>query len=452
MKEAKHIRLAGMIVIIILIILFLNQLCLVINLYKSDKEEWKLNTNSLLSKALNDQIGHVFMTDSFYHRAIGYSPDNHELTIIDTKDNFTKHISIDSSISFQEVHLRSLIDAVPQFSFSFSLSILDSIVKKELETSHLHLSFSLLDSCNKEIQVFPQTSSKDFHQLDTCKLNLGFLAREQLHVYYNFPFIVFWNKSWDKMIEVLAFFFLLLTNLYIFVRSLYKQYHYSSIQENMMAQIMHDLKRPLGNINTLIEIVLDESIQESDEKGKKNIEYIKKDIFDLKKSAKKLLDSVRELDDCKLFLEKFNLKFELESLLKKFSTDKRVSFKLDYQLNTSFITASRLHLINALYNLLDNAEKYSNKGDEVILRCFLQKSNIIIEVEDHGIGIPLEEQKYIFNKYYRSNNEQKIKKEDGYGLGLSYVKTVVEAHNGKIDLISTLGHGCIFRITLKVSN
>lgn len=125
---------------------------------------------------------------------------------------------------------------------------------------------------------------------------------------------------------------------------------------------------------------------------------------------------------------------------------------MDYQLNTSFITASRLHLINALYNLLDNAEKYSNKGDEVILRCFLQKSNIIIEVEDHGIGIPLEEQKYIFNKYYRSNNEQKIKKEDGYGLGLSYVKTVVEAHNGKIDLISTLGHGCIFRITLKVSN
>jgi two-component system phosphate regulon sensor histidine kinase PhoR len=106
-------------------------------------------------------------------------------------------------------------------------------------------------------------------------------------------------------------------------------------------------------------------------------------------------------------------------------------------------------MINVVGNLLSNAIKYSKGAPEISIRTKNYRSGITIEVEDKGIGIPPKYVKYIFQKYYRvpTGDVHNIK---GFGIGLSYVKKVVEAFGGKVEVESVLAEGSIFRIYLPV--
>jgi two-component system phosphate regulon sensor histidine kinase PhoR len=123
--------------------------------------------------------------------------------------------------------------------------------------------------------------------------------------------------------------------------------------------------------------------------------------------------------------------------------------KIETELNASQsqIKVDQLHLTNIIYNLVDNAIKY-NKGKPLIkISTYNSKSLFCIEVQDNGIGILPENFKKIFDRFYRvpTGNVHDVK---GFGLGLNYVKLVVEAHNGTINLSSTLDSGTSFKISL----
>lgn len=134
------------------------------------------------------------------------------------------------------------------------------------------------------------------------------------------------------------------------------------------------------------------------------------------------------------------------------------SFKLKYPENVSikvdvkedlYLTTDRMHFSNIVSNLIDNAIKYSVKSAEItIFACEDSKGNIIVEVRDNGIGISKEQQKLIFDKFYRvpHGNVHDIK---GYGLGLYYVKSMVEKLDGSVSVKSSYGKGSVFRLTLK---
>ena len=111
------------------------------------------------------------------------------------------------------------------------------------------------------------------------------------------------------------------------------------------------------------------------------------------------------------------------------------------------VEGNRLHLLNSVTNILDNAYKYSNKNLRIDIKTYNTGQNIVIEIADNGIGISSKDQKYIFDKYYRvpTGNIHNIK---GYGIGLTYVKEVVGQHSGKIEFKSTEGKGCNFKIIL----
>ena len=111
------------------------------------------------------------------------------------------------------------------------------------------------------------------------------------------------------------------------------------------------------------------------------------------------------------------------------------------------IRADRTHLSNMISNLSNNAVKYSDEKAEICIKCQISKVSCQIMVIDKGIGIPLDKQPYLFNKFYRipTGNRHNVK---GYGLGLYYVKMMAEFHKGNIRLESTPGKGSTFTLNI----
>jgi two-component system phosphate regulon sensor histidine kinase PhoR len=130
--------------------------------------------------------------------------------------------------------------------------------------------------------------------------------------------------------------------------------------------------------------------------------------------------------------------------------EKQGSISCDLQAHQFTIEADRLHLTNVLYNLIDNAIKYSQVPPHIVIRSSDYQKSICIEIQDNGIGIHPDNQKRVFQKFYRvpTGNVHDVK---GFGIGLNYVKTIVEAHKGTVRLESELGKGSVFKISLPVA-
>ncbi len=123
------------------------------------------------------------------------------------------------------------------------------------------------------------------------------------------------------------------------------------------------------------------------------------------------------------------------------------SVTTDFSAAPDIILADRFHLMGVFNNLIDNAIKYCSNIPNIRIRTYTDNSSIIVEVVDNGIGIRPENHKKVFQKFYRvpTGNVHDVK---GFGLGLSYAKTIVEAHGGQISLRSDVAQGCTFKITL----
>ncbi|MFC2121147.1 sensor histidine kinase, partial [Bacteroidota bacterium] len=182
-----------------------------------------------------------------------------------------------------------------------------------------------------------------------------------------------------------------------------------------------DISRLIGkqnkHLNQLINHILDISIWE-------------KEQFKLNKKEIKLLPFLKEK------VEAFRIKYQTEE----------IKINEEYKFNTISIELDEFQITTAINNLLNNAVKYSDNSAEVSIFCYIDKE-LVIEISDKGIGLNAEQQKQIFDKFYRANTGN-IHNVKGLGLGLYYVKKIIEAHKGRIEVISKVGKGSTFTIYL----
>ena len=155
----------------------------------------------------------------------------------------------------------------------------------------------------------------------------------------------------------------------------------------------------------------------------------------------------------KLKLKNININQLIEDLLPKFSLrveDKGGKFSAYLEADQDEVLADEVHVTNVISNLVDNAIKYCVKPPEITIYTRNKDKEIIISVIDNGIGIAKKDQKLIFERFYRvsTGNLHDVK---GFGLGLSYVKKIVEAHGGRIDVESSLEKGSCFDIILPLT-
>ncbi len=257
-------------------------------------------------------------------------------------------------------------------------------------------------------------------------------------------------RSMQLYIALSAFFILVtIASFWFVIHSLFKQKKISEIKADFVNNMTHEFKTPISTISVASEMLMNSNIHQVPEKLLKYAHIIFDENNRLKNQVEKVLQvAILDRGDYKLSLHKIDVHEILQVLVENFqliiAKNNGVIFS---RLNAAnhLIEADRIHFTNVVHNLLDNAEKYSQKPPEIAVSTWSNLSGIFISIEDKGIGMASEHQQHIFKKFHRisTGNIHDVK---GFGIGLFYVKTIVEAHGGSIKVNSVPGKGSKFTL------
>lgn len=234
------------------------------------------------------------------------------------------------------------------------------------------------------------------------------------------------------------------------LRTFYWQRNVITTTNEFINNLTHELKTPVFSIGLATKILNESALSEQ----KPILNMIRQQVKRLSIHIDKVLELGNlESDKNVLTLEMVDFRPKLKVLCEEFKTlisIEDVTFNYEIEEGPFLIKAEVFHLENAINNILDNAKKYS-EHPIIKLVAFKLKNKLIINIIDNGIGVSKEDKDRIFLKYYRvSNSEnQPIK---GYGLGLSYVKKVIEKHNGNVLIDSEKGKGSKVSIIIPICN
>ena len=230
-----------------------------------------------------------------------------------------------------------------------------------------------------------------------------------------------------------------------------RQKHLSELQRDFINNMTHEFKTPISSIKVSSDVLIDSPEIHHNDRLSRYASIIRQQNERLNTHVEKVL-SIARLDENQFSLNLEDV--ELHELIREVVKSKELemenlggSFDLLLLASDPVVRADRLHLSNVLYNLIDNAMKYSEKQPEVTIETIGSSDNLEISVRDKGPGIASEHQKQLFKKFYRipTGNVHNVK---GFGLGLHYVKRIVDKHDWTIRVNSALGEGTEMRIIM----
>jgi nitrogen-specific signal transduction histidine kinase len=299
---------------------------------------------------------------------------------------------------------------------------------------------TILDKTCVPLGVFPQycAALSPIEKSNDHLLSINFPGKSE-YIRGKMKFMFF------SSIVILVF----ITLVFVFANySLLKQKRIDQINRNFFNNMAHEFRTPLTNIGLATRLL---SRQQVDLKDNRYLEVVNKESDRLKYQIERVLH-LAKLENGKYQLEKEKL--PITDLLKEVIKDmdlqikeKQANVNLNIKTDDLFVFGDKFHLGNAFRNLLDNALKYSKNTAQIDITVENNSDGILIHFQDNGIGISEKEQALVFKQYKRSEAFEKSS-QNGFGLGLSYVKMIVEQHRGFIKVISELNKGCRFDLFL----
>ena len=250
---------------------------------------------------------------------------------------------------------------------------------------------------------------------------------------------------------IFSLFLLLITGLafgFIY-RSLRQQQRLAALKNDFISNVAHELKTPIATVGVAIESLRNFDALREPERTAEYLDISKHELNRLSMLVDKVLKmAIFEQKEPDLHVERFDFRQLVQEVLNslKLQFEKYGATTVFTYENDQFdLLGDRIHLTNVIYNLLDNALKYSEDNPKIQLDLKADAASLILRVSDEGIGIPQEYTGKVFEKFFRvpTGNRHNVK---GYGLGLSYVASVLLKHGGRIRLESTPGKGSSFII------
>jgi len=262
-------------------------------------------------------------------------------------------------------------------------------------------------------------------------------------------------KSFAPILFLSMVLILIILGTFIYsIRVIQNQKKNTRIKTDFINNMTHELKTPIATIGLACEALTDKNIKLDKSSQNRFLTTIKSENVRLGKLVENVLESsVSVKASPELKLEVFNIEDVIKKAIKSIQLSyntRNGKIKTDFLAQNKIIEADKLHITNVIHNLLDNSLKYSSKSPLVTISTRDVIGGLIIRIKDNGIGIAKDNQKRIFEKLFRvpTGNLHNVK---GFGLGLSYVKSIIDLHKGKIMVESKLGNGSTFTINLKSS-
>jgi len=350
-------------------------------------------------------------------------------------------------------------DIFQSMSERLDVQYLDTLIGEELKTWGIgaEYTFAIVDIADQMMDTKYSKISRSLSSLDKSEFKVQLFANEVFDnphfLKLNFP-----NERGYLLSTMLPFFLvsglftlLIIGGFYYTINTILEQKKLSEIKNDFINNMTHELKTPISTISLACEALADPDMQKSDNSRKKFVGMIKEENNRLGVLVENVLKTaVLDQGKMKFKPEEIDVHFLFNKVLKSFELQLNTnegSVERRFNALNNLIIGDKIHLTNVFYNLLDNAIKYTNSKPKITIRTIDDADGIKIQIIDNGIGISKENQKKIFDQLYRvpKGNIHDVK---GFGLGLHYVKVIIEKHLGKIFVESTLGKGSTFTILL----
>ncbi len=407
------------------------------------------------SNADGDQVREIWINDSMIKAEI--------ISIIDT--HFQEQMG---GITYEfDVHssYEGVVQGISENGLGNPLPIeeritedqLVRILQTSLENNGIHASFeyALFDLDNEE-DVYSTLSASEETQLYTARIypDIFMEYHGQLSLFIPKKKGILFNQMWPFLGASSLFLIAILAIFLITLRIIFRQQKLSELKTDFINNMTHELKTPVSTIGLATEMLGKEKVLSDSEKVKSYSSLISDETKRLNSQIERVLQAAR--------LEKGDLRIDKEpvdfhDILDQVEAKVIIHIERDHGELKSEKTASnhiiqgdKEHLVNVMYNLIDNALKYKKDVPRIEIRSWNAQKGLYISVNDQGIGMSKAVLGRIFEKFYRvpTGNVHNVK---GFGLGLNYVKTMVEHHDGKVTVDSTPGVGSTFTLYFEQS-
>lgn len=331
---------------------------------------------------------------------------------------------------------------------------IEPIIKKKLVNNGITTPFKF--AVIKDSSIVKAFSSNDFeisnksYTVNLFKRNL-FENSAQLALNFNGRNRYILKSMWLMVTCSILFTLIILFTFLSTIHYMLKQKKLSEMKNDFINNMTHEFKTPISTISLAIDSITHPKIIKDETQINHYADIIRKENLRMNKQVESVLTTA--LGD-KNELEFDQHKIDLNELVQRIPARMKLQLEahgaiLNLNLTTENlgVLADEMHLQNAICNLIDNAIKYNNNNPIISIETSLANGFCEIKITDNGIGMSNETQKKVFDKFYRVEKGN-IHTTKGFGIGLSYVKTIIDAHKGSISLKSRLGKGTTITINI----
>jgi two-component system phosphate regulon sensor histidine kinase PhoR len=341
-----------------------------------------------------------------------------------------------------------------------TIGLIDTLLREEFFTKGITMSYEFgVFNPGRNIIVLEKTGK--YHDLLLQKgysfpmmPGSGISSSDFLLIYFPDISKHSFLNLWGMLIVSLLLVVIIISAFTYSMFTIVRQRKLSELKNDFINNMTHEFKTPISTVSLACQALTDKDFPRSEDMYDSYIHIIEDENRRLGVMAEKILQTaILEKGKLNLRIENIDLHVLISDVIKNIAIQVEIrdgSISTDFQARNTVLKIDRMHISNMIYNLLDNANKYSPRKPQIIVSTSDAENGILIRIKDNGIGINKVNQKKIFEKLYRvpTGDVHNVK---GFGLGLSYVKFVVEKHGGNITVDSEINKGSTFSVFLPIN-